>query len=272
MVEGSMARITIPNDVKLKEDIHQYFHRDGREFVSVSRILEPLKPVFDREFMAYQTAKKRLSMKNIPITDEFITTEKKEVLNEWTKKNKDAIDAGNRIHNAIERFLRTAVINPEDKDLNVLVNRIAMVLSDYDQKLPEQCLYLDKAGIAGTSDIICVRKGKGKPIVDIFDFKTNLSKGIEFFDKYGKFLNYPVSHLESCNYNTYSLQLSIYAFILEEMIECTIGRLGIIYINPKAPDHYTLYPVPYMTYDAQEIMSEYEKKKVKEKNHVIHGQ
>jgi hypothetical protein len=75
---------------------------------------------------------------------------------------------------------------------------------------PELRLYNTKYKIAGTSDQVLVLPGKK---VIIRDWKTN--KEIKTTNKYDKFYH-PISHLENCEYVKYSLQLSLYGYMLEQ--------------------------------------------------------
>lgn len=78
---------------------------------------------------------------------------------------------------------------------------------------PEHLVYLKSAGICGQSDLVEIVNGH----VNIIDYKTNKEiKKESFKDWEGvseKMLD-PVSHLDDCNFNHYSLQLSIYMYII----------------------------------------------------------
>jgi hypothetical protein len=65
-------------------------------------------------------------------------------------------------------------------------------------------------------------------------------------------MNFPVEHLEDCNYNHYALQLSLYALMIELWFKVKIGRLTILYISLQM--QWTEYPVPYMRSEAMDIM------------------
>ena len=46
------------------------------------------------------------------------------------------------------------------------------------------------------------------------DFKTN--KAFNFFSQYNEFMLKPMDHLSVCEFNTYGLQLSLYAYLHEK--------------------------------------------------------
>lgn len=71
----------------------------------------------------------------------------------------------------------------------------------------ELMLWNDEYEIAGTADLIIDHNDKE---FSVGDFKTN--KAIKFYNEYGERMLDPISHLSACNYNIYSLQLSLYAY------------------------------------------------------------
>jgi ATP-dependent exoDNAse (exonuclease V) beta subunit len=78
---------------------------------------------------------------------------------------------------------------------------------------PEHMVYLKSAGICGQSDLVEVYNNK----VDIIDYKTNKEIKTESFKDWegiSKKMLFPVNHLDDCNFNHYSLQLSIYMYII----------------------------------------------------------
>ena len=72
----------------------------------------------------------------------------------------------------------------------------------------EELVWVDEYKVAGTADLIIEHNDYE---FSVGDFKTN--KSIDFCSKYGDRLLDPVSHLSDCNYNIYSLQLSLYAYL-----------------------------------------------------------
>jgi hypothetical protein len=233
--------------VKLRASDHRYFDIDGREFISWSSFVKNFEPVFDRERISKASAIKH-------------GRTQESVLAEWDKKRDDAASHGTRIHNALEDYSKTFQIDEVNKDLEAMMKSIMREYQEYYQCYDEECLYTNH-GIAGTADkILVVSKGVNSPI-DIEDFKTNLSKGIDFENKYGKYFSGPISHLSHCNYNKYSLQLSMYAYMLEEMLGRKVRKLRIRYIPPADKMQHVTLPVPYMKKEI-EAMIDYWKKSV----------
>jgi hypothetical protein len=72
----------------------------------------------------------------------------------------------------------------------------------------ELLLYSDLYKIAGTADLIIEHNDYE---FSVGDFKTN--KKIDFCNQWGQRMLDPISHLSDCNYNLYTLQLSLYAYL-----------------------------------------------------------
>jgi hypothetical protein len=77
---------------------------------------------------------------------------------------------------------------------------------------PEHFVYLKSAGLCGQSDRVEVVTN----LVDVIDYKTNKEIKKHSFRNWDgpQMMTGPVAHLEDCNYNHYSLQLSIYLYII----------------------------------------------------------
>ena len=64
--------------------------------------------------------------------------------------------------------------------------------------------------------------------LQIWDWKTN--KKIAASNKYNSFKS-PISHVEECEYNKFSLQLSAYKHIIEKNLGLVIGSCYIVHFN-----------------------------------------
>lgn len=231
------------NDVALEPISHKYYDKDGNEYLSVSKFISQFTPQFDKErISASYAAKNNLSQK--------------EVLDLWDAKAKAAIDHGNQIHNALERYEKTTVILPEDLHLKPMILSVASEYSHYHRIYQEQCIFDKDHLIAGTSDKILQVTSSNKSVFDIDDYKTNLSKGIQFYSEYNKYLLGPLSHLQDCNYNKYSIQLSIYAYMLEKTYGVRIRSLGIRFIPPHNILAHHRIPVPYMKAEVEAMFQQ----------------
>lgn len=227
--------------VELEPISHKYHDKKGREYLSVSKFLTLFKPVFDRENISRAVARKR------GVSQEVI-------LAEWDETKDDSINHGNQIHNALERYEKSTIILPGDEHLRPMILSVAKEYSHYHKNHLEQVLYNETFGLAGTTDRLSETTSHKTSIVDFSDYKTNKSKGIQFKNDYGKYMLGPLSHLQDCNYNHYVLQLSIYAWMFQQLTGRNIGSLHLRFFPPhNLLAHYPI-PVPYMKYEVEAML------------------
>lgn len=227
--------------VKLEPISHTYKDADGNSYLSVSKFLELFSKKFDRLGISKMSAIKK-------------GVSQEEILADWDKKRDDSIEHGNRIHLALERYEKSTVILPEDEDLRPMILSVAQDYAHYYRLYQEVCLYDTEHLIAGTSDKVLQCTSSSKSIFDLSDYKTNLSKGIQFKNDYGQYMLGPLSHLQDCNYNKYALQLSIYAYLLQKKTGCKIGQLSIHYIPAHNFLCHIKYPVPFMRHEVEAML------------------
>jgi hypothetical protein len=194
---------------------HSYKSLDGEtiDWISVTTLVSNLKKPFDAQKTAQRVSKIKKS-KWCGIAPDTI-------LEIWKKEADRATTLGTYYHNQREADLCSlASIEREGIIVPVMppIPEIEGLKHAPEQKLddgiyPEHLVYLKSAGICGQSDLVEIVNGH----VNIIDYKTNKEiKKESFKDWEGvseKMLD-PVSHLDDCNFNHYSLQLSIYMYII----------------------------------------------------------
>lgn len=249
----------LPEFVKLEPIAHKYFSSTGEEYLSVSKVLHHIEPPFDSERISYLKARKecrvefRTDVTGMEPSEATIRFRQKILLAQWAEKNKASTDVGTRIHNCIENYAKTKM-PCGDLEYDQAAHSVWLkYLAEYKTFHAEEVLYSKFFLAAGTADFLGVRKQGKSPVIDITDYKTNASKGIQYHSDYGNYLLDPVQHLEQCNYAHYCLQQSIYARFLEEH-GFTIGRIRLIYIPPTDPMNHFPIPVPYMKREAEAIL------------------
>jgi len=95
---------------------------------------------------------------------------------------------------------------------------------------PEHLVYLKSAGLCGQADYVDVVNGS----VNIMDYKTNKEikeRGFKNWEGIYTMLNAPMNHIEDCNLQHYTLQMSIYMYIiLKHNPRLTPGKLTLQHI------------------------------------------
>ena len=191
-----------------------------------------------------------------------------DVLQAWEDNRNKAADHGTRIHDAIETYSKTFIIEEKNKDLEPLVMSVKAEHKHYYQIYDEEVLALIDEGIAGTADKIFLLNNRKDSAFDMEDFKTNLSNGVEFVtgEKVKeKWCKYPIDHLPNCSYTKYALQLSMYAYMFSRWSGRKPRKLQIRYIPPEDMLQHVVIPVPYLLMEVKALLSEYQLMKSNEK-------
>ncbi|MBP5694222.1 MAG: hypothetical protein J6X03_02055, partial [Bacilli bacterium] len=69
---------------------------------------------------------------------------------------------------------------------------------------------------------------------------------------------YPLTDLESCNYTVYQLQLSLYAYMIQQLNpEIEVKELKLIHIDREGKQ--TIYPCKYLKEDVERMIKHYAK-------------
>lgn len=194
-------------------ETHTYVDQDNTEYLSVTKLLSKYKKPFDQEKTAVKSSKNRKS--------KWYGMDPQAIVEVWNQESQRSIKLGNWYHDQREKdLLQCATISYENTELPIYpckYNEHGYKVAT-DQKLsdgvyPEFFLYLPSVGIAGQSDRVTVSNGK----VDILDYKTNKeikTQGFKNYEGITQKLLYPLNHLDDCNLNHYTIQLSIYMYII----------------------------------------------------------
>ena len=212
---------------------HRYFHQHTKEeYRSVSSVVGYFKPHFDSD-------------KWSKIVAEREGVKQEEILKRWDNIRDEANEKGKRIHKLIELFLTEGTVEKtpffenfinlfecEEREENSIIHS-------------EKILYTHDFKIAGTSDIIedCGR------YFNVFDLKTN--KKFSFFNKFNERMLPPLEHLTVCEYTSYSIQLSLYAYMYHKMTGKHVGKLKVLY---NTGDLWTAIPIIYMKDTIEKIL------------------
>lgn len=196
------------------EASHTYTNNISNEkYISVTTLLSKYKKPFDKELHSLRVSKRE----GVP---------QEMVLEMWEQENKRSTDRGTHIHKLLENYLNEGDIV---KDYNWLYksynNVIANNISSFSSFKSEQLLYNDEFKVAGTADLIY---DHGEYFT-VGDFKTN--KRFLFTSKYNEYFNDPISHLSYCEFNSYALQLSMYAYMHEQLTGKKCCNIVIFYLN-----------------------------------------
>ena len=217
-------------DVKYFDKDHTYTIK-GQEGLGVSKLISKFKQPFNGDFHASKKAIQR-------------GVSKETILQEWDYKKELACEKGHIFHEFCENYEANKIKPLEKnitytelyKELPPLEDMFIRFKEDTKGKLipiASELVVGDYGyNLCGTIDKIYYNV-KYK-CLQIFDWKTN-SK-FNFNNKFQKYKR-PLSHLEECEYNTYSFQLSAYRWILEQNTNLKFGDSYAIWFSLQNPSY-----------------------------------
>lgn len=259
---------------------HQY-KRNGTIYISATTLIKKYEPPFDSSYWSlYKSIKKVLERYGEwraykwscggweSVVEHFRTyrhthadeiySEQKRLLLEWQHKGKEAREMGTKVHKELEDEVNDSLYVEDDQG-DKLVPSFAPVTDPLasageNQVMTEVIIYNDKYKIAGMID----RVDKKGNIVNLRDHKT--SKEITKNAFRDETLKPPVKHLPNANYYVYSLQLSLYAWMLSQF-GYEIGTLNIDHRSRNDGNLIQSYPVKYLMHDITNILKHYGEQK-----------
>lgn len=230
--------------ITFDKEQHSYTHNSTKEkYISVTTLLSKYKPKFDKDKHSLRVAERE------GVSQELI-------LEMWEAKNTAAKERGTITHKLFEDYFNGDKSNEEHPLIQSYIKQSEAILPRYNNLHSELLLYNEQYKVAGTADIIY----EARDYFVVGDFKTN-----ERFDVYNRFngsLLAPVNHLDESHFNTYALQMSLYAFMYENTTGKPCKMLVLYYIkdNEIIP-----YYVNYLKSDIINILNDYTQKNITER-------
>lgn len=221
MVNFILDKLDCFNDPNFKFDpqAHKYTY-NGDHFTSVTQYIQNFHKPFESEFWSKKKAETR-------------GVDQEVILKEWKELNDYANEIGTATHNWIENYFNKIWQPiPNNLDLIKRINKFNVVFSKHLHKLEpvkfEVRVFSKKWKIAGMIDSLFIYKGK----LYILDWKTNkrFTDDDHQLGKYEKLLE-PFQKYWKNHHNEYSIQLSLYALILEEW-GFEVGGGYLVHIGP----------------------------------------
>lgn len=247
----------IYNDAK-----HLYVGKDNKEqYVSVTTLIHYYQNEFDKDFWSsYKALEALLDPDNFAILRDTLLSTKKfdmryvskmqidekeffdkkqEVLDGYAEANKKGCERGTEIHAQYEN----QYYGKEKHNLKKFGLKGDFICKPnyYELNLPKGIypeFLISKSSedgilkVAGQIDLL-VKDGND---IYIYDYKTNKElKRKSYYDRSKKsntMMKHPLSHIMDCNFMHYTLQLSTYAYLLQQINpDFNIKLLQIIYID-----------------------------------------
>lgn len=193
-----------------KNSTHEYFVND-KKYISFSALKKLIEPVKDWDKIAEAYAKKHKMTKD-------------QVQTAWAEKGRISREKGTLIHAYKEDLLKADKLMGSNEAIYFTeesgdMKPIKSIENLPDGIYPELILYNNEYQVCGTADKVIIETVDGIRYVDVEDYKTNEEIKLEsYFNPRSQtydMLLHPCNNLMDCNYSTYALQLSTYAYFLE---------------------------------------------------------
>lgn len=270
---------------------HLYVNKkDGSHYISVTTLIGEYENKFDEFFWSrykalelfldgdvWSNIKVKLQatkkwdpslLEKYKVDETAFNAEVDKILKEWAENRDEACEHGSYVHSLMENsFYGNTQFDFEKYGYPEASGMYECPRNYYELDL-EDAVYPEflmswtsddgKLKIAGQADLICKRGND----IWVLDWKTNKEiKKRSFYDKNRKdvqHMKYPLNNIMDCNYWHYTLQLSTYAWILQQIKpEFNIEGLSIIHIDRNGKQ--TEYPLEYRKDDVERMIKHYKK-------------
>jgi hypothetical protein len=245
-MENIFLELSKFNHITYFDEPHEYYS-DGKKLTSVTTFIGKFKEKFNTQGMAESYAAKR----GLNVLD---------VISDWDYKRDFSTVKGSAVHLYAENLWNNKIF-PYDPIPVVKRFGLDPIKEPFDKcvKMVEKFYHQAKAnlipvkmelvvgdmeyGIAGQIDALFYNKKAGE--YQIWDYKTN--KEIKTGNNFGNKMKNPISHLEECELNTYSLQLNLYKHLIEKNTNIKIGKCYLVWINEAIDDYKVIETKDLMT-------------------------
>lgn len=217
------------NDVKFYDEPHKYYI-DNTELISVTTLIHKYQNDFDVDYWSEYKA------------SQFNVTQD-EIKRAWNFINKKGTLKGSLIHSYAENLfqnkiyeyptdlvLNTFGFDPIKKEYDITKKYIDNFYRDTFDKLisiKTEIVLCDKDyKIGGMIDVLFYNKKMNE--FQIWDYKTN--KDFTYENKRNNLL-FELSDLEDCDLEIYSLQLSLYKYLIEKNTSIKLGGSYLIWVS-----------------------------------------
>jgi len=232
--------------LQFNEKKHEYKYK-GKTLTSVTTFIKSFFNEFDVKKISKYVAKSRRNKGLKGASGKPVTAW--DVRREW----KDIAQEGTDIHEQIEEYIKTKGYSMNVEDVHPKARQGVYYYEEEMSKLNEPSshtefrLFSEKLGLAGTIDLMTTYlQDEATLKTNLYDWKTNKQLRTRGFKK----SHHPLMKLEQdCNFIHYTLQLSLYAYILETEYKCNIGDLTIVHLDNERA-------VPYKVSYRKELIEE----------------
>jgi len=286
--------------VCFNEESHTYWNEnDNAKYISVTTLIERYGQPFDKEFWSAYKAleqlipdyawavEKRSLLSSHKFDKEILSTydiseldfnkAQQGILDEWDKTNRESCERGTKIHAAIEQSMYNMGANVSLKKFGVggkFICDKGRTLLDLENGVYPEYLISNTSEdnllrLAGQIDLL-VKEGDN---IIIMDWKTNkeikTKSGFDTKTKSTAKMLYPLGNLDDCNYYHYTLQLSTYAWMIQQ-VNPNFKIKDLIMVHFDHNNKQTVYHLDYLKDEVEKMLNHYKKQVVRDKQKAKH--
>ena len=201
--------------IKLETESHTYtLSNSDIKFSSVTEFINTFFVPFDE----IKIANKLTQLKK------YQHMSAQDILQDWKERR----DRGTIVHKEIEDYVMLK--KPQNLDLKskqgVKFLQEKCMPNEKNLLFAEVKICAETLSLAGTIDLMIYNKEKNK--IYLIDWKTNVEIKKNGFKKG---IKKPTDTIDDCSFNRYTLQLSMYQYILEKFYNATVDGLYIIHLK-----------------------------------------
>ena len=205
------------NNIFLEKEDHIYKLEDDPkfQFTSVTTFVGNFFEKFDAQGVATKLTMTHPKYKHLTVD---------ELLSKWKKK----ADYGTLVHEEIEYYIKDKLQPKDDRSIRAVKWLNGYKMQSSYKLYSEKIIYSKELQLAGTIDLLMYDQDSDTYI--IVDWKTSAKIDTSAYQH--KTGNHEITrNLEDCNFNHYSLQLSMYRYILENYYNIKISNQLIVHIT-----------------------------------------
>ena len=247
------------SEIEFNKEKHIYRVK-GEEYISTTTLLKEFVPEFDTKEISKKVSKKT-------------GVSQESIIQDWKDKGDNGREIGSALHKHIENeVLNLPYEKPKVQDSNLdLLNKKILQFDKFKKDYlvnkeivgSEIIIYDEDYKIAGTID--CLIYDLKENIFWFVDWKSN--KKISQENKYSNLLP-PLQRYENSSFNQYTLQLSVYRYIVEKNIFKNLpnsenilnNSINMIVNFPEDEDTYKIYYTQYFRFSVQQLLNIRKKK------------
>lgn len=243
-------------DESTGERLHDYYIDGNKDdIVSVTTLIHRQFSHFDAEKVVNKIIRNR-KHRTDPDYKYYLQT-KETILADWEANRVDASSRGTELHLHIEQFYNKYPFTDDTQEFQHFLQ------FDKDYKhltafRTEMVVFDEYHRLCGSIDML-FKDPDGN--LWIYDWKR--SKEFKFENSWQSGLD-PISHLDDCNINHYTMQLNLYKYILEKHYNQTVAGMCLVRFHPNL-NGYERVPVTNRQEEIGKILEEREKELYPEK-------